>query len=295
MPHHQVLCVGSACWDIVARTVHPMAPGYDNPGRIARQLGGVALNIACALAARGQSAALLAHVGNDSAGEDLLREATALGVDCAHVMRSTTPTDTYLAIEDGSGGLFGAIADCAGLEAMASDVLAPLRNGQLAGKGAPWRGHMVVDGNLPQPVLEELASSMELRFAQVAFVPASPGKATRLRDVVKRFGRTIYVNRIEAELICGYPFKDATAAAKGLHRLGGGKAVVTDGATDAVQIDANGLARIEHEGIEGGSVTGAGDAFLAAHIAAEIAGADAHQALAEASTAASHHIRRSLP
>ncbi|MEM9270421.1 MAG: PfkB family carbohydrate kinase [Pseudomonadota bacterium] len=295
MSLHQVLCVGSACWDIVARTPHAMSLGDDKPGRISRQLGGVALNIACALVARGQSAALLAHVGADTAGEDLVREATAQGVNCAHVFRSATQTDTYLAIEDGMGALFGAIADCAGLEALAEDVLAPLRNGQLAGKGAPWRGHMIVDGNLPQAELEELASSMEFRFAHVAFVPASPGKATRLRDVVKRFGRTVYVNRIEAELICGYSFDSASAAARGLHRLGGGKAIVTDGAADAVQIDKNGLTRIEHKAVEGGSVTGAGDAFLAAHLAAEIAGADAEQALAEASNAATQHIQRSLP
>ena len=48
------LCVGAAHWDIIGRTAVPLPPGADVPGRVTRQPGGVAQNVARALAALGR-------------------------------------------------------------------------------------------------------------------------------------------------------------------------------------------------------------------------------------------------
>ncbi len=292
MPSHQVLCIGSALWDIIARTGHAMSAGADMPGQISKQMGGVALNIALALVRRGQSAAILSAIGQDAPGDELMLKATKAGVNCAHILRTTDPTDTYLAIEDVSGEVFGAIADCASLEREGDAILEPLRDGTLAGKGAPWRGRMVIDGNLPEALLIDIAGSLEFHFADLAFVPASPGKAARLREVIKRFGHTIYVNRGEAEIICRQGFATAEDAARGLKRLGANKAIVTDGANRVAQVDASGVFTLAQRPVDADSVTGAGDTFLAAHIAAEIGGQTGLGCLQEATRAARDHITR---
>ena len=48
------LCAGAAHWDIIGRTDLPLPPGADVPGRVTRRPGGVAQNIARALAALGR-------------------------------------------------------------------------------------------------------------------------------------------------------------------------------------------------------------------------------------------------
>ena len=45
-----ILCIGSVLWDVIGRAETAMRQGSDMPGRITRLPGGVALNIAMALA-----------------------------------------------------------------------------------------------------------------------------------------------------------------------------------------------------------------------------------------------------
>ena len=215
-----VLCVGAALWDIIGRAGAPLAAGGDVPGRVERRPGGVALNVALALAARGRAVALLAAVGRDPAGEALVAALAAGGVDCAHLVRHAGPTDRYLALEAPDGELFAAVADCAGLEAVGAGILRPLRGGALAGPGRPWRGRAVVDGNLPAPVLAALPRALAAAAA-VALVPASPAKAARLGPLARAANVTLYCNRREAEALCGRGFADSRAAAAGLRARGG--------------------------------------------------------------------------
>jgi sugar/nucleoside kinase (ribokinase family) len=290
-----VLCVGAALWDVVARAGRPLGPGSDVPGRIARQPGGVALNVALALAARGARPVLLAAVGRDTAGEALIAAASARGVDCAHALRHEGPSDAYVAIEDAAGEVFAAVADCAALERAGPAVLDPLRDGRLAAPGAPWTGAAVIDGNLPAATLAEVAALPALAPARLAFVPASPGKADRLAPVLAARRGAIYLNRTEAEGALGRGFPDSAAAALALRGLGLAEAVVTDGPAPASHAGPHGLVTRAPRPVATRSLTGAGDAFLAAHLAAVAAGRDPEAALAEALDASARHISREDP
>ncbi|MCA3511211.1 MAG: kinase, partial [Rhodobacter sp.] len=64
-----ILCIGSVLWDIIGRAQTAMRRGADVPGRIMRQPGGVALNIAMTLRRFGLRPALLSCVGQDDEGE----------------------------------------------------------------------------------------------------------------------------------------------------------------------------------------------------------------------------------
>ncbi len=303
MSRAPVLCIGSALWDIIAAASRPMRDGFDMAGKIHRQTGGVALNIAVALVRQGQPAALLSAIGNDAEGDALIAELEKIGVDCSYVYRSAEPTDAYLAIEHPGGDIFGAIADCASLEQVGDAVLAPLHDGRLASAKAPWQGAIVVDGNLPEAVMADLGNDPALRGAHLSFVPASPGKAQRLRTALSHSNATLYINRGEAEILCAQRFADSMAAVDPLFDLGAKRVVITDGphantfANGKVQVSLTPLS------VTAVSTTGAGDVFTAAHLAAELASghlgktsqADAMAVLQAANDAATKHITRESP
>ena len=89
-----VLCIGSALWDVIGRTASHMRVGSDVPGRITRLPGGVAMNIAMTLRRFGMTPALLTTIGRDAEGEELIGEAQRMGMVCDHIYRSEDlPTD----------------------------------------------------------------------------------------------------------------------------------------------------------------------------------------------------------
>ncbi len=291
MTEMRVLCIGAMLWDVIGRAAQAMAHGADLPGRIRHIPGGVALNVALAVARQGLAPVMLSAVARDAEGDALTASATAKGVDCRFLARDTgQPTDVYMAIED-PAGLVAAIADAWGLEAAGDAILAPLRDGRLASAAAPWRGIAVVDGNLTPAMLQACLREPGLAQADLRLVPASPGKADRLRPLLAAPRVTAYVNRIEAEILAGRPFADAIAAAEGLVALGAGRVLVTDGmhkAADAARGAPTVAAAPPPVAIA--RVTGAGDTLLAAHLAAEAAGLRRGPALAHAVAAAASHV-----
>ncbi|MEE9454919.1 MAG: PfkB family carbohydrate kinase [Paracoccaceae bacterium] len=287
-----VLCIGSALWDTIASTTVRMKPGYDVPGSIVRRPGGVALNIALALVRTGQAAALLSTIGKDAEGDALIAELIAAGVDCQYVTRTQDPTDNYLAVETVSGAVFAAVADCASLEKAGDNILSPLRDGRLASLEHPWHGAVIIDGNLPVSVLESISTHRDFVNAALSFVPASPGKAGRMRTALKSQGGTLFVNKAEAEILCRMDFIDSIEAAKTLRQLGAHRAVVTDGPNIAA-LSGQELVEITPPKVDARTTTGAGDVFLAAFVATELAGGHpAEYILQTAVNAAAAHITK---
>lgn len=286
-----ILCVGAVLWDVIGRSPAPMAPGADVPGRIRHVPGGVALNVAVALAARGQSAAVLGAVGADPEGEALLAAVRAMGVATDWMQRLPEwPTDIYMAIED-SHGLIAAIADAHSLEAAGDRVLAPLRDGTFGSAESPWVGTVVIDGNLTVPQLGTIAADPALRHADLRVVPASPGKAERLAPLLGLDHVTLYLNRAEAETLAGHPCADAAEAAQAVVARGAARVLVTDGPRPAAcaQRGAEVLTQAPPPVIIA-RVTGAGDCFMAAHMVTERAGAGRAAALDAAIRAAAAHV-----
>ena len=285
-----ILCLGAVLWDVIGRATRRMALGNDVPGRITRLPGGVALNIAMTLKRFGLAPALLGAVGRDAEGRDLIEACESLGLNTAHLYRSDDlPTDRYMAVE-GTNGLIAAIADAHSLEAAGAKVLAPLTDGPLGSAKAPYPGTLALDGNLTQSLLAEIAAHPAFALADIRIAPASPGKAERLIPLLGLAGATLYVNREEAGLICAQPFDDAVSAAEALHRQGAARVLVTDGGKPAAMAQPGGVFTATPPEVLVARVTGAGDTFMAAHIAAELGGADAQTALTRALDAAAAHI-----
>lgn len=280
-----ILCIGSVLWDVIGRSNAHMRQGSDVPGRITRLPGGVALNIAMAAKAYGMTPALLSVVGRDVEGEELVAALDRLGLVTRTLYRSDDlPTDVYMAVEGGNG-LIAAIADAHSLEAVGDKILRPL-----AGEFADWQGPIALDGNLTQDLLAEIAGDPRFAEADLRVAPASPGKAERLLPFLTHRRATLYVNLEEAGLLLHATQEDAAVAAAALVKRGLGRALVTDGPRLAACAWADGVASERPPEVMVTRVTGAGDTFMAAHIAAEMDGADPAEALRKAVTAAATYV-----
>ena len=286
----EILCIGSVLWDVIGRSTRTMQAGSDVPGRITRLPGGVAMNIAMTLRRFDLNPALLSVIGKDPEGIELIEAAEFLDLNTNFLYRSDDlPTDQYMAIE-GSNGMIAAIADAHSLEAAGDKILAPLANGQLGSADNPFEGLIALDGNLTQGLLAQIATSPLFSKSDLRIAPASPGKAERLLPLLGHKGATLYVNLEEAELLCQQSFSDAQLAARSLVVRGSNRVLVTHGPKDAVLADATGCVRAAPPAVLASRVTGAGDTFMAAHIAAELLGLRSVAALQYASNAAATYV-----
>ena len=282
-----ILCIGSVLWDVIGRSEAAMRQGSDMPGRITRLPGGVALNIGMALARFGLKPALLSAVGRDAEGDELIKACAARALNTDYIYRSDDlPTDRYMAVE-GSNGLIAAIADAHSLEAAGDKILRPFEDGSLP---APFQGAVALDGNLTLDLLSQMAQSPLLAEADLRVAPASPGKAARLAPFIQAQRGTLYVNLEEAGLLCQTAFEHSRDAAQALLQRGAKRAVVTSGGAPATVGSTDGLITQTPPGVHVARVTGAGDTFMAAHIAAELKGLAAEAALDDALKAAALYV-----
>ena len=292
----QILCIGSVLWDIIGRSASHMRQGSDVPGRITRIPGGVMMNIAMTLARFGMRPTLLTAVGKDAEGIELVAACAQLGMDVDHIYRSDDlPTDRYMAVE-GANGLIAAIADAHSLEAAGAKILHPLRDGTIAHPNAPFDGYVVLDGNLTYSLLEDISQDPAFGQADLRVAPASPGKAERLLPFVNHARGTLYVNLEEASILCQTEFKTSADGARGLLDRGAARVLVTDGGQSATEASSqDGLITQTPPEVLVTRVTGAGDTFMAAHIASEAAGADRETALTRALHAAATYVSGETP
>ena len=288
-----ILCIGSVLWDIIGRAPIKMNQGEDMPGRVTRLPGGVAMNIAMALAGFGAQVALLSAVGKDTEGQELVNTAEKMGLNTEFLFRSADlPTDRYMAIE-AQNGLIAAIADAHSLEAAGMRVLEPLIDGRLASPALPWAGLVVIDGNLPADMLQMIASGPLFAASDLRIVPASPGKAERLKGFLGHKNAVLYLNLAEANLLCSAHHTQTSDAAAALIALGLSRVLITNGRMATSEARADGFMQSHlPPKVPVNRVTGAGDMFMAAHIAAELKGENAENALTSALAATASYISK---
>ena len=290
-----ILCIGSVLWDVIGRAASHMRVGSDVPGRITRLPGGVAMNIAMTLRRFGMSPALLTAIGRDAEGNELVEDAKRMGMICDHIYRSDDlPTDVYMAVE-GANGLIAAIADAHSLEAAGEKILRPLSNGALGSDATPFAGPVALDGNLTEELLQSIAGSSLFRAADLRVAPASPGKAERLLALLGHPSATLYVNLEEAGLLCQTTFTDSATGGAALIARGAHRVLVTDGGKSASEGTAGDIITQTPPAVMVTRVTGAGDTFMAAHIASEAQGMDRDAALTRALNAAATYVSGETP
>ncbi|WP_148615390.1 PfkB family carbohydrate kinase [Nocardioides rubriscoriae] len=257
-----VVVVGGANVDVVARPRARAEQATSTPGTVTVTAGGVARNIAEVLARLGTPVRLVSAVGGDQHGDLVVEASTQAGVDLTHVRQVAGSTGAYVALLDVDGELVGAVSDMADCD-LAPDDLDPamLAEADL----------VVVDGNLAPATLAralDLAGSVP-----VALDPVSVPKAARLREVLH--GRRLFlVSAGEAELAA---LGDVDAELVWERRGPDGSTLT--GAAGTVDHPA----LLVEDVVD---VTGAGDAMLGAFLHAWLGGATPAEAAAYGHAAA---------
>jgi sugar/nucleoside kinase (ribokinase family) len=286
-----IICIGSLLWDFIGRSSGTTNRGADVPGRITRVPGGVAMNVASTLRRYGAPTTLLSAIGLDPAGEELAETCREMGIGIDFLHHSPDlPTDRYMAIED-LNGLVSAVADVHTLESSGDKILRPLSDGRLGTAAQPWEGLIVLDGNLTESLLAHIATSPLFACADLRVAPASPGKVERLRPLLTHPRLTLYANLHEARLLAGTSSENAATAATALIAGGVRRVLVTDGERECVdgQVGEPLMSERPPE-VRVKRITGAGDTFMAAHIAAERNGSTRQEALSAALRASAAYV-----
>jgi len=300
----EVVVVGGANVDIKACSAAAPLAGTSNPGTTRITPGGVGRNIAETLARLGTPTRLVAAVGDDALGDQLLTDTAAAGVDVRGVHRLTgMATGTYTAVLSPEGELAVAVADMAVTDALTPDHLP---DDLLAGAAL-----LVVDGNLAAATIGRALDLAASTSVPVVVEPVSVPKAARLRPLLGRQLRAITPNQDELVALTGRA--DGAGTADGadpadldatlderidrLHRAGAELVWVRLGLDGSVLSGPDSRVRLPSIAADVVDVTGAGDAMLAAFCHALLGGATpaaaaAYGHAAAALTVASDHTVR---
>ncbi|MFC7491327.1 MULTISPECIES: PfkB family carbohydrate kinase [unclassified Knoellia] len=305
-----VVVVGGAVMDVKARSGSALDPATSNPGHITTHPGGVGRNIAENLARLGTPTHLVAAVGSDAFGDELLAHTRSAGVQLDHVVVGVRPTGTYLAVLDHDGDLSVAVSDMSATDSLTVADIEPARS------LIQHCDLLVVDGNIPIEVATWLCDVARLGDVPVVIEPVSVVKARRLRPLLDA-GRPILAvtpNIAELAALVGHDVADTVAdirrATAELHgrgvqhvwvRRGARGSLLSTAATDPAdpagrpQVTTD--TRVSGEVVE---VTGAGDSMTAGFVHAllrdddPVAAAAFGQATAALTTESGHTVRPDL-
>lgn len=291
-----VVVVGGANMDVKARSTSSAVPATSNPGTGSMAAGGVGRNIAENLARLGTRTHLVAAIGSDGLGDQVLAATSAAGVHVEHVRRSARATGTYTAVLDADGELVVAVADMAATDELSPEQVNAARD--LVGSAAL----VVLDGNLSTGTLAFALDLATAAGARVLLEPVSVPKAAGLAHLVdaERPLFAITPNRAELAALTDLPTRtdrQVERAARSLHEHGVELVWVRLGAEGSLLSSAAGSTSLAAVPADVADVTGAGDAMLAAFCHALLAGAEpaaaaAYGHAAAALTIASPHTVR---
>ncbi len=253
-----IAVAGGVNVDIGAHSFQKLRAKDSNPGHVNTSLGGVGRNIAHNLRLLGADVELLTALGGDGYARAMRESCKWLGIGLSNALRvEDAPTSTYVYISDERGDMALAVSDMAVCEKMTpayfESKLDVLNGAEL----------VVADTNLPAESLKFLAENLTVPL----FVdPVSVSKAEKLLPILPHI-HTLKPNGLEAELLSGVPVVDRNSARRAAQKLIGigvkrvflslGK----EGFLAAAEDDTVWEPAPEAEVV---SVTGAGDALMAA-------------------------------
>ncbi|KAB7739565.1 winged helix-turn-helix transcriptional regulator [Nostocoides sp. F2B08] len=269
-----VVVIGGANIDVKARSTAPAALQTSNPGHGSMTPGGVGRNVAENLARLGTRTHLIAALGRDALGDNLLAQTAASGVRTEFIQRTERPTGTYTAILDSNGELIVAVADMAATDDLGPDHLSQARD------IIATAGLLVLDGNLAPATLDHARDLADAAQVRTILEPVSVPKAKVLRAAI-RADRPLYAvtpNRDELAALSDLPTRtdrQLRLAADSLHRQGVDHVWVRLGARGSLLSSAStGVTSLPAIPTTVEDVTGAGDSMLAAFCHALLEGQD---------------------
>jgi pseudouridine kinase len=259
----QVLVIGAAGLDMVGRIAGEPEAGTSVPARIRVAWGGVARNVAENLARLGETVALISAVGEDFAGDALLRTLAEAGVDTSRVQRfAGASTGAYMAVVDTRGELRLALDDMRAMDSVSAEWLE-------AQEDAFAKCALVfLDANLGEESIRSVLRLARRHRVPVAADPVSRTLAARLKPYLRELA-VVTPSAREAAVLLGCELDahnpdDAVMAARNLVAAGAQCAVIALEEMGVAYADAEGGGHISALRTPIVDPTGAMDALTAA-------------------------------
>jgi pseudouridine kinase len=274
---NSVVVVGGANMDIKAHSSEPARLRTSNPGAAITTPGGVGRNIAENLARLGSPTHLIAPVGRDGFGEQIVAMTRAAGVSVDHMLTGDEPSGTYLAVMDATGELLVAVSNMTVTDRLTVRHLGPSRD------LITHADLLVVDGNIPPAPTAWLLDFAAAVGVPVVMDPVSVAKARHLAETLsaQRPLLALTPNHDELCSIVGESVADTRAsiarAARVLHDSGVRHLWVRRGTRGSILSSVGEDGRVTVSTLSAPpvrvvDVTGAGDAMTAAFVHALLRG-----------------------
>lgn len=244
--------------DLIAYAPRLPAPGETLMGtRFQTGYGGKGANQAVAAARLGAAVAMVARVGGDVFGADMLANFAAQGIDVARVLRT----------EGVSSGVAPIAVDDAGRNAIivVAGANALLTPADVDAAAPAIRRARVLLCQLEVPIETSLRALTLAREAGVLTILNPAPAPEALPDAMLRVSDLVCPNESEASAISGIPVTDAAsaeAAGRVLVGRGARAAIVTLGAAGCLYVSASETWRAPAPVVTAVDTTGAGDCFL---------------------------------
>lgn len=254
------MCVGGANVDRKAKTIAQFEKGTSNPGRLTTSSGGVARNVAEALARLGAKVSLVTVFGDDADGAWLKKTTARAGVYLGHsTILPSRRTGTYTAILDCSGELQASVSDMALYDSLDFGFIEKkwlkIEEGDI----------VFMDTNFSAEVIEYIIGQSLDRGKQLIVNPVSTHKTKKLPDNLSGID-LILPNRDEAAVLSGIDIKtpdDAIEAGRQIRKRGAARALISLGAEGQCIVTDEESRHIPVLMTDVIDVTGAGDSHSA--------------------------------
>jgi len=253
---NKIVVVGSSNTDMIVKLPHLPKPGETvSGGAFSTAAGGKGANQAVAAARAGAEVGLVAHVGEDSFGEQAIAGFVGDGIDVGHVTRdSAAPSGVALIFVDDKGENCIAVAPGANATLTPEDVEAT----QELITGADV---MVMQLETPVETVERAAAIAREHGVRVILNPAP---ARPLSDEILSKVSILTPNESEAELLTGIQVSDdqgAEEAAKALVARGVETVILTLGSRGAFVFESGSGEMVPGFVVKAVDTTAAGDVF----------------------------------
>jgi len=262
-PDLPVLVIGAAGMDMVGRIKSDLRPHTSNPAQIGYSFGGAARNVAENLLRLGTPVTLLTVLGNDEAGNHIIKSIHEAGANVSSVLRSAKyPTGTYLAVVNADGKMEYALDDMRIMSELSTKYVHTHES--LFGQSSL----LFLDTNLPKETIRTIISIARREKLPVCADPTSEALASKLIPHLPRL-RLVVPNAGEATILCNSELgintqRDASEAAKCLVSQGVEIAIVTLGESGVCYATSETSGYVPSVRTHIIDPTGAGDALTAA-------------------------------
>ena len=274
-----IVCIGAMLVDELFYCQQNVVAGTSNPAVVNRSPGGVMRNIVHHLVLLDIPVEFITVAGNDADGEWLMKNCSESGISMSHTMIAECNTGKYAALLNPDGSLFAAAAVNPSEEFLTISFLQS--KGHLLDKATM----IVADTNLNINVLEWLIAYCKTSNKLLIIEPVSVAKAKKLSAIDLNGLYMITPNEDEL-LSLSKQHNQKDDICRELFDKGVKNVWLRKGAEGSEMISANGCQHLAAPHINVKDITGAGDAALAAWIAAYTLGMAPKQCMLAAHTMA---------